>query len=995
MSIRIPDTYEVISEKRLSDLASDGILLCHKKTKARIALMLNDDENKVFFVGFRTRPEDSTGVAHIIEHTVLCGSDKYPLKDPFVELMKSSLNTYLNAVTYPDKTVYPVASCNDHDFVNLCSIYMDAVFHPNIYKDERIFMQEGWHYELEDNGGKSLREANLKINGVVYNEMKGAMGAADEVLWEEMSAALMPDTTYAVNSGGEPTDIPNLTYEDYLDFHRTYYHPSNSYIYLYGNVDAYERLDWMDREYLSHYDYLEVDSRPQLQPLFDKPRDVRKPYSVLEGDPLKGSTYLSWNALTDIKLNPELYVAMDVIDHALCAAPGAVLRKALLDAGICADVDSQIERNMIQNSYAVIARGSDPDKMDLFKDTIRTTLEKVVKDGFDKDTLLAGISGNEFDFLEADFGRTPKGLIYGFRALQSWLYADDRPWDYLQIGDVFKSLKEKVNTNFFEDLVDRYFLKNNHMTYLTLEPVAGLTAEKEEALAKKLEEIKRSLSDEELQRIKNRQTDLQAWQEKEDSEEAKRSVPRLTLADLKHTEDRLPGELKREGDVNVLYHDIQTNGEICYVRFLFDLDHVPAELYPYVGFLQTLLGKVDTSAHDYAALSNEVNIHTGGITVSTGIYPRSERQSGEEGSYVRVLALQLRVFKSKLQKGFDLVKEILTTSEFVNEGRVKEILDETKENMKSGMSFSGHLVAADTALSHLSPAALDRSVLSGLQFFRALEKLDAEGFIGMRLRGKMMKGVTKLAKILFRRQNMLIDLTAPGSCYADFAGCVLPFAEALFTENVAEGSFRPVPEKKNEAYIDPGQVQYVCRAGNFLQKGLPYTGALRVLRMILSTDYLWSNVRVKGGAYGCSVAFNRSGNSYFYSYRDPNLSATIDVYKKAVDYVKNLDLDEVALTGYIIAAFGALDTPLTPSSKGAAALDHYLAGVSYEELQKNRDEMLAVTNESLRELAKYLEAILESDELVVVGGAEKIEAEKKLFDSVEKLFQDEEVEEAE
>ncbi len=438
MKISELTAYEVIEQKELADIRSDGYLLRHKKSGARIAIISNDDENKVFYIGFRTPAGDSTGVPHIIEHSVLCGSDEFPVKDPFVELVKGSLNTFLNAMTYPDKTVYPVASCNDKDFQNLMHVYLDAVFHPNIYKQEEIFKQEGWHYELES------EEDPLTLNGVVYNEMKGAFSSPEDVLERVTLNALFPDTTYANESGGDPACIPDLTYEKFLDFHRTYYHPCNSYIYLYGDMDAVAKLDWLDRMYLSHYDSIDLDSSIKLQRSFKKQGEVVKRYSIASSESEKDHTYLSYSAVVGTTLNPQLALAFDVLDYALLSAPGAPLKQALLDAKICKDVIGGFDSSTYQPVFTVTAKNANASQKQKFTDTIEATLQKLVKEGMNQKALLAGINSSEFKFREADFGNYPKGLIYGLQCLDSWLYDDKQPFTYLEILDIFKVLKQQA-----------------------------------------------------------------------------------------------------------------------------------------------------------------------------------------------------------------------------------------------------------------------------------------------------------------------------------------------------------------------------------------------------------------------------------------------------------------------------------------------------------------------------------------------------------------------
>ena len=481
--------YEILEKRPMKDLNSEGIILRHKKSGAKIAVISNDDENKVFYIGFRTPPEDSTGVAHIIEHTVLCGSEKYPVKDPFVELVKGSLNTFLNAMTYPEKTIYPIASCNDKDFQNLMSVYMDAVFHPNIYRYEEIFRQEGWHYELED------KEAPVTINGVVYNEMKGAFSSPDDVLNRQIMNSLFPDTTYANVSGGDPVHIPELTYEEYLDFHRRYYHPCNSYIYLYGNMDVAEKLAWMDEEYLGKYEAIDLDSEILLQKPFEKPVEVTHKYSISSTESEEDHTYISYNTVIGTALDEKLYVAFDILDYALVSAPGAPLKQALIDAGIGSEITGGYDGGTLQPTFSIVAKNTNPQEKEHFLSVIRETLEKLVKEGLNKKALLAGINSAEFRFREADFGQFPKGLLYGIQCLDSWLYDEMRPFLHLEAVDTYRFLKEQVDTGYFEELIEKYLLHNPHASVVIVEPEKGLNAKQEAKLEQKLAAYKAGLTD--------------------------------------------------------------------------------------------------------------------------------------------------------------------------------------------------------------------------------------------------------------------------------------------------------------------------------------------------------------------------------------------------------------------------------------------------------------------------------------------------------------------
>ena len=519
--------YEILEKRQIKDLNSEGYLLKHKRTGAHITLLLNDDENKVFYIGFRTPPKDSTGVAHILEHSVLCGSKNFPVKDPFIELAKGSLNTFLNAMTYPDKTVYPVASCNDTDFKNLVHVYLDAVFYPNIYKEEKIFRQEGWHYELEN------KEDDLKINGVVYNEMKGAFSSPDDVAEREIMNSLYPDITYGLESGGDPEDIPDLTYEEFLSFHQRYYHPSNSYIYLYGNLDAEEYLTFLEENYLKDFDSLTIDSEIRQQEPFAEKREIVKEYSIMEDEPVRENTYLTYNVSMGSSLDRKLYAAMDILDYVLCSAPGTPVKQALIDAGIGKDVYSTMENGIAQPYFSIVAKNADEDQKEAFVSVIEDTLKKLVEEGIDRKALQAAVNYFTFKYREGDFGSYPKGLMLGLQAMDSWLYDKKEPFMHIEANQTYEELKEAITEGYYEELIDRYLLKNPHKTILTVKPVQGLTTRKDEALHDRLQAYKNTLSEEEVLAIVENTKALREYQEAPDTKEALETIPLLKREDMK------------------------------------------------------------------------------------------------------------------------------------------------------------------------------------------------------------------------------------------------------------------------------------------------------------------------------------------------------------------------------------------------------------------------------------------------------------------------------
>ena len=973
--MRIEDltAYEILEKRPIDDLNSESCILRHKKSGARIALLSNDDENKVFAIGFRTPPANSTGVAHIIEHTVLCGSKKYPVKDPFVELVKGSLNTFLNAMTYPDKTVYPIASCNDTDFQNLMDVYLDAVFYPNIYKTDKIFKQEGWHYEMEN------ADSGIEINGVVYNEMKGAFSTADDVLSREMQQSLFPDTTYGKESGGDPDEIYNLTYEEYLDFHRKYYHPSNSYIYLYGNMDMAEKLDYIDREYLSAFDRIVVDSEIKLQKPFDSTKEIMGSYPVLPEEPLENSTYLSYNFCVGSPLDRKLYIAFDVLDYALCSAPGAPIKKALLDKGIGEDIYSEYDNGIRQPRYSIVAKNADGKRKDDFVNTVREVLKEQVENGIDKKSLLAGISSDEFKYREADFGRFPKGLLYGLQVFDSWLYDDMLPWINIEANATFAELRKDAETDFFENLVQKYLLDNAHSTVLVLEPERGLTEKKDKELKDKLKAYKDSLSEDAIKKIVEDTAALKSYQEEPDDPEDLKKIPLLKREDIRKESEKFVYELRHKDGTDILFHDIFTHG-IDYLTFCFDMKDVDAKLLPYASCLKKVLGMLDTEHFTYNDLYNEINIKTGGISGSISTYT----DAGDVKKFRTSFEIGVKVLHENLSDAFSLTKEILTSSKLDDYKRLREIFGEQYARLQSDLASAGHQTATLRALSYISPAAAVSDATSGITYFRFLEELVKEI--------KTDEGAARVAdkmrsilKLVFRPENLMVDITGTEKEYEGVEDEAAKFAKALFTEDVKKGELKMNVSKKNEAFITAGQVQFVARAGNFASKGLRYNGALRVLKVMMGYDYLWKNIRVKGGAYGCMSSFAKNGDSGFVTYRDPNLSESIDVFTKASDYLRNFEADDRTILQYVIGAISDLDTPKTPSAKGSYGLTAYMCNAKMENIQKNRDELLGTTPETIKELSKYVDAFMQDECLCVIGTQEKIEERRDLFDHVEQL----------
>ena len=962
--------YRVVEHKTIEEMQSEGIVLEHKKTKARLFLVSNDDENKVFCIGFRTPPDNDCGLPHILEHSVLCGSDKFPLKDPFVELVKGSLNTFLNAMTYPDKTVYPVASCNDKDFQNLMDVYMDAVLHPNIYKEEKIFRQEGWHYELES------KDAPLIYNGVVYNEMKGAYSSPESLLDSVTQKTLFPDTCYGKDSGGDPVHIPELSYEKFLDFHRTYYHPSNSYIYLYGDMDMAEKLTWLDEEYLSHYEERPVDSRIREQKAFEKPVEREFSYSITDGESGEDATYLSVNTVVGDDLDPKLYVAFQILEHTLLDAPGAPLKQALIDAGIGKDILGGYESGILQPFFSVIAKDANKEQKGEFLAIVKGTLRKLADQGINRKSLLAGMNYFEFKYREADYGSAPKGLMYGLQCLDSWLYDGD-PMTHLCYQETFDFLKKEVENGYFEQLIKDYLLDNPFEAVIVVAPEKNLTTKEDEKLAKKLADYKASLSDEELEKLVKATRELKEYQDTPSTPEILAKIPLLTREDIDKKAETFFWTEKEEDGIKVLHHNFFTSG-IGYLKVLFNTSVLPQEDLPYAGLLKSVLGSISTEHYSYSDLTSEIHLNSGGMDFSVTSYANLQDAEQFTGAFVA----SIRVLYDKLDFGFTMLEEILNHSVFTDEKRLGEVIQETRSRARMKLENAGHSTAVSRATSYFSATAYYNELTGGTAYYHFLEQLEKD------YPAKKQEIIAKLQEVsrkLFTRSNMLVNYTADENGYEK-----LPETLKLLSAKLPEGSremyaFTHPVKNVNEGLKTSAQVDYVARCGNFRDAGLAYTGALKILQVILSYDYLWLNIRVKGGAYGCMSGFGRSGEGYLVSYRDPNLKETNEIYEGIPAYLEQFDPDERDMTKYVIGTISNLDAPLTPSVKGSRGLSAYLSGVTEEMMQTERDQVLQATKEDIRALAAHVRAVLQTGSFCVVGNEEKIEANRAMFGEVSSL----------
>lgn len=969
------DGYRIIVQQELKELDAQGYLLEHEKTKAKVVAIETSDDNKVFSIGFRTPPKDSTGVAHIVEHTVLCGSKEFPVKDPFIELEKGSLNTFINAMTYPDKTVYPVASCNDKDFQNLMHVYLDAVFYPNIYNEEKIFKQEGWHYELEEISGTP------KYNGVVFNEMKGVFSSPKELLERKILQSLFPDTTYGFESGGDPVNIPDLTYEDYLDFHSRYYHPSNSYLYLYGDMDMEEKLTWIDRNYLSRFDYLEVDSEIKRQQAFEKPVTLREYYSIAEGEPEKNKTYFSYNAVTGTSLDREEYIAFQVLNYVLVQGVGAPVKQALLDAGIGTEITSLFEESICQPVFSIMAKNASEEQEEAFVSVIREQLQEMVKNGINRDSLKAGLTALEFRYREADFGAYPKGLMYGLQIFDSWLYDSDKPFIHIRANDTFRKLWKEMENGYFESLIQKYLLDNTHRSVVVVRPKTGLTAEMEAKERERLQMYFNTLSEKQKEDLVRETKELEKYQEEPSPEEDRARIPILAREDIGKKAPGFSNIQKSVENCPVVHHDYFTNG-IHYVNLYFDIRELLHDYAPYMSLLASVLGCVDTDLHDKLSYSNEILQNAGDMLFE----PRLYQSRVNRGEYRAYFVFATKVFTDKTEKILELLYEAVTASHLDDEKRLKEIIGEQKSALFMQLIAAGHSTAVSRAMAYSSEAARYDEQLSGISYYRFLKELE-ENFDSQK--ENLIRVLKMLVGKIFTQDNMLAGITCAKEDYELFenayAGFVKKMAGLQEASEVVEPGCRCEEILPNEGFKTAGQVQYVARTGNFMDAGVPYHGAYKVVRSILSFDYLWNEVRVKGGAYGVMCGFPNTGEGYFVSYRDPNLLQTNEVYKNVPQYLRTFDVSERDMTKYIIGTISKVDTPLTPKTKGARSMVAYFNGVTEADVQKERDEILGATVADIRESARMVEQILAADKICVLGNEDKVKENSELFQRVETI----------
>jgi Zn-dependent M16 (insulinase) family peptidase len=972
MNFQVNKTYygfKLIDQYKVDEIQSIARVFCHEKSGAKLLNLENDDDNKVFSIGFRTPPSDSTGVPHIIEHCVLSGSRKYTTKEPFMDMVKGSLQTFINAMTFSDKTLYPVASRNSKDLFNLMDVYLDAVFYPKIYEDPNIFMQEGWHYELFN------EDDDIRYKGVVYNEMQGAYSSPESILIENIDKSLYPDTCYKYSSGGNPDVIPELSYDEFLNFHRKFYHPSNSYIYLYGNGDIEEQLKFIDENYLSKFDKTQIDSSINIQEPFKSRNELESYYPISKDENEENRTYLSLNFVLGQNTDPETYLMTSILSQVLVESAAAPVKKALIDAGIGEDI-FPITTGGLQAGFGIVAKNTSMDKKKEFEEIVFHTLKKLVKEGIDKKLIEACINIVEYDLREA--GKFPtKGIIYNMQSLDSWLY-DNNPTTHLQYEETLNKLRESIDTGYFENFIKERIINNSHSSLVIINPKKGLGEEKDKLLEEKLIKYKNSLTKKEIEALIDENQKLKEMQLSEDTEEAKATIPKLSISDVEPKAEIIPQEIIKNENYTLLFHNIFTS-KIAYTDFYFDTSMVDEELIPYINLLAGILGKVDTKSMSYSELSNEIYVNTGGIDFNSNAYT----EKGNDEIYYPKFIIKGKAIGNNIVRLMELVAELITESKIQDKKRIKELIQQIKSRIEMSIFNAGHSIASGRVGSYFSPSRKYMEKLQGLDFYwfidHILEQFDNNS-------EEIIANLNKVYNTIFNINNLIISFTGDEKDFNFAKNNLKIVTERLNKEKLEPKKYNFSEEKLNEGILSSANVQYVSKGYNFKKLGYKYSGSMRVLATILNGDYLHNRIRAQGGAYGAGISFDRTGHLTTFSYRDPNLKETLKAYDNMSNYISNLNLDKTELTTYIIGTMSRLDPAMTPHMKGQIATGRYISKISQNEVQKIRDEVLGTKLEDIKSFAPLLKETMEEDYLCVLGNENKIKENKDIFNKLVKLM---------
>jgi len=957
--------FELIEARDIPEINSYARLLRHIKTGAELLSLENDDDNKSFMIAFKTPPEDSTGLPHIMEHSVLCGSRKYPVKEPFVELLKTSLNTFLNAMTGDDYTVYPVASTNLQDFYNLVDVYLDAVFFPRI--SEHILQQEGWHYETE------AADAPLTYKGVVFNEMKSAYSTPEYVLGQVEQSALFPDTPYANSSGGDPTVIPDLTFEQFKTFHEKFYHPSNSRIIFYGDDDPQERLRLLD-EYLSEFEAINADSETPLQAPFTEPRTLTTTYDAGEAGADSNKSYVTVSWLLPETRDSKTMLALQMLSHILVETPASPLRKALLDSGLGEDLTGGFEAHRRQASFSTGLKGVAAENAQQIENLILETLSQLAEEGLDQETVAASLNTIEFNLRERNTGRFPRGLMSAIVALYGWQHGGS-PIDRLAFESRLNEIKAQVaEDGYFENMIGEYFLNNPHRSTVIMRPDPQVGPERDAAEAERLEAARQEMDDAEIQRVMQLQEELRIAQETSDKPEDIAKIPTLTLDDLEREVKITKQEIIEQDGTAIYFHEQPTSG-IAYTDMGFDLFALPQELLPYVELFGEALTKMGTESEDYVRLSQRIGSKTGGI--NTRVMTTMKRNHQDSVAY---LFVRSKSMKDQTQAMLDLLRDILLTLKLDNRERFRQIVLEKKAAAEQYLAVIGHIVALKRIRAHFNHADWANEQISGLSnlfFLRQLaEQIENDW-------PSVLNTLETVRETLVNRSVMHLNATMEAEMWSQFKPQLDQFLGDMPQQAVTLHDWQRSDSAKYEGLTLPAQVNFVGKGTNLYDLGYELHGSQAVILHHLNLDYMWNRIRVQGGAYGGSCTFDvNSGMAVFISWRDPNIVGTLNNYDDAANYLKNIQLSQAELEKAIIGTIGNLDGYDLPDAKGYKEMVRRLIGLSDAQRQQYRDEVFNTTLQDFHQFGEIMAQLADKGYVVVVGSPNAINAANEELNSL-------------
>lgn len=950
--------FNLLEDRYLKNEQAQALVFEHIETKAKVFIMSNKDDNKLFGIGFRTPPKNSNGVCHIIEHAVLNGSKKYTTKEPFMDMIKGSLNTFLNAMTYSDKTIYPVASRNDKDFKNLTDVYLDAVFNPRARKDEKIFRQEGWRYNLEDD--------ELTYKGVVYNEMRGAMSSQESQVYQNIYKELMPDTIYAFNSGGDPYIIPSLTYDDFNDFYDEFYHPSNSYIFLYGDMDYESYLEYIHNEYLSNYEYRKIDSELIPQEKFNSTR-----YSVNYINTTKDvnpkDSFVSYSTIIGDARDSKIRILSEVLTQALIENESSPLRQKLLSSGIL-DVIISASGNQLESVFSIIAKNIDVDDRDKFVELIEDELKNIVETGIDKELILSELNNYKFQLREKG-GYSTKGIVYFTMAFDSWLY-DKSPIEAIDIEDDLTYIEENIDNGIFEKFIKENILESNHKSIVSHIPMKGLNDQKDEEVRKQLENLKNSLSEREKEEYIQRRIEMDDFQSRNNTDEEKATIPMLEKDDVSTKVEKIDREVLDMNDYTILKHNLPTSG-IDYIDLAFDIDHITSpEDILYTSLLTGILGAIDTENYNFSDLNKKVLLNTGGIG-----FNMSQFNIYQKNEISRKLIMSTKIFTENIENSIEIIEEIINKTKFDNLDKIKEIILLIKASNEISLYQRAHVMMMNRAVSNHLPYMKYGEYINGVDFYQFIKEIS----------DKDMKEVSeKLENVynkVFNRKNLIINI---GSTFENES--LIPEIEKLASsidyKEFIKTEFEFTPNKKYEGFKTSADVNYVSY-GNKLN--MEYNSKFTVLNNLVSTEYLYTEIRAKGGAYGSGMLTSINNNFATYSYRDPNLQRTIDIYNKIPEFLESIRVTEEDLLPYIIGAVGKIDPPRTERTKSFFDMSQFITGLTNETVEKMIVNALETDIVTLKLTTPKIKEMLDTASLAVLGNSQIIEINKDMFDEIIEL----------